>query len=181
MGIPGVGLFQLVHVPARMDYAAKMVYSPLPTVRFTQKTTGADKNFFRYVSNELNVQEWELIRRFHDFTYKLKNDLNVKPGVDLPGLGVLVKNKLGEISFEPTHALDDYFPSRSIAHIYQEEAIAAAQEIGGESVSATENTAAAGDLELQEAKTKWWIMALIMAIVAIAAIVYYYLTNNSSF
>lgn len=179
IGIPGIGLFQLDHLPARFDIHTHIMHPPLPTIRFTQKTTGADKSFFQFVSREMQVQEWESIRRFHDFTYKLKNDLNTRQTADLPGMGVLTKNKLGEISFEPTIVLSAYFPAIAIQNTYLNES-PKEDIIGGESVTTTLVEDEIYEETLPVEKDRWWIGAIVLAVVAIALIVYYYVTGRAS-
>ncbi len=176
VGIPGIGLFQLEQIPARMDFASQVLHAPIPTIRFTQKTVGADKDFFTYVTDQMNVQEWETIRRFHDFSYKLKTDLNAQSSAELPGMGRLMKNKLGEISFEPTRELQDYFPSHDIKSVYREDAPPV--EINEDSLSThpVEETVVE---EEPKTKDRWWIAALVLAVLAVGAIVYYYITHRS--
>lgn len=183
VGIPGIGLFQLSHSNATLNVDKKVINPPIPQVKFVQKTTGADKQFFQFVSNELHVQEWESIRRFHDFTYKLKNDLNSKQSVELAGLGTLVKNNIGEISFEADTSLSRYYPPVTIGKLFQEATPAAIIEeapvlppaddwIKDEEVVVEEQVVKAD---------KWWIAATIIAVIAIIAIILFYFNRNPNY
>ena len=182
VGIPGIGLFQLSQSFATIDAEEKIIHPPVPQIRFTQKTTGADKKFFQFVSSELHVQEWESIRRFHDFTYKLKNDLNSKQSVELAGMGVLVKNNAGEITFEPDTLLSRYYPEVSIEKLYQQDVLPPKVKevpfipppddwIKDEEV--VEEAVARPD--------RWWIAAGVLATIAIAAIIFYYINRNPNY
>ena len=182
VGIPGIGLFQLSQSFATIDAEEKIIHPPVPQIRFTQKTTGADKKFFQFVSSELHVQEWESIRRFHDFTYKLKNDLNSKQSVELAGMGVLVKNNTGDITFEPDTLLSRYYPEVSIEKLYQQDVLPPKVKevpfipppddwIKDEEV--VEEAVARPD--------RWWIAAGVLATIAIAAIIFYYINRNPNY
>ena len=182
VGIPGIGLFQLSHSTARIDADQKVIHPPVPQIKFTQKTTGADKKFFQFVSNELKVQEWESIRRFHDFTYKLKNDLNNKQSVDLAGMGTLVKNNVGEISFEPDTVLSRYYPPVTIEHLYQQDA--PAPKIKEVPLAPPPDDWIKDEEVIEEPvlkQNKWWIAAIIIATLASAAIIFYYINRNPNY
>ena len=182
VGIPGIGLFQLSQSFATIDAEEKIIHPPVPQIRFTQKTTGADKKFFQFVSSELHVQEWESIRRFHDFTYKLKNDLNSKQSVELAGMGVLVKNNTGDITFEPDTLLSRYYPEVSIEKLYQQDVLPPKVKevpfipppddwIKDEEV--VEEAVARPD--------RWWIAAGVLATIAVAVIIFYYINRNPNY
>lgn len=182
VGIPGIGLFQLSHSTAKIDADQNIISPPVPLIKFTQKTTGADKKFFQYVSTELKVQEWESIRRFHDFTYKLKNDLNNKQSVELAGMGTLIKNNTGDISFEPDMVLNRYYPEIKIDKVYQQEApITKVKEVP---IAPPDEDWIKDEIVVEEVEVtpyKWWISAIIIAVLAIAAIVFYYLNRNPNY
>jgi hypothetical protein len=179
VGIPGIGLFQLSHSTSKIDAEQNVIHPPVPQIKFTQKSTGADKKFFQFVSTELKVQEWESIRRFHDFTYKLKNDLNSKQSVELAGIGLLIKNNAGDISFEPDNVLSLYYPSITIDHVYQKEVeIPKVKEVPP---APPDNDWIKDEEVVEETIVKterWWIAAAILAIISIAGIIYYYLNLN---
>lgn len=182
VGIPGIGLFQLSHSTAKIDAEQNVIYSPVPQIKFTQKTTGADKKFFQFVSNELKVQEWESIRRFHDFTYKLKNDLNNKQSVELAGMGTLVKNNTGDISFEPDNVLSRYYPAITIDQLYQKEVeIPKVKEVPP---APPDNDWIKDEEVVEEPVVKpgrWWIAAIVLAVLAIGSIVFYYVNLNPNY
>lgn len=182
VGIPGIGLFQLSQSLAKIDAEKKVIYPPVPQIKFTQKTTGADKKFFQFVSSELKVQEWESIRRFHDFTYKLKNDLNTKQSVELTGMGTLVKNNTGDISFEPDNVLSRYYPAITIDQLYQKEVeIPKIKEVP---LAPPDNDWIKDEEVVEETLVKpkrWWIAASFLAIIGIAAIIYYYINRNPNY
>ena len=182
VGIPGIGLFQLSHSTAKIDLDQNVIHPPVPQIKFTQKSTGADKKFFQFVSTELKVQEWESIRRFHDFTYKLKNDLNNKQSVELAGMGTLVKNNTGDISFEPDVVLSRYYPAITIDHLYQKEVeIPIIKDVPP---PPHDNDWIKDEEVVEETIVKperWWIAATVIAVLSIAAIVYYYLNRNPNY
>ncbi len=175
LSIPGVGSFDMVQVPARLDFINRSIQAPEPIVKFTNKTAIADKKFYAFVANETNISEVDAIKQLHEFAYQLKSDIQTSHEVTLPGMGILKKETGGHLSFESAPVLHDYFPSAVAERVIHEN---------------TEHTILVGDdefsnIEMEElleeqAKIKkdyWWVNALVLGSIGVAAIVYYYMNN----
>ena len=175
LSIPGIGHFYIEHEPARPDAAGDVIHSPLPVIKFTNTVTTADRNFFEFASQELAIEQWDTIRQFHDFSYNLKNDVNTYASIELPGMGSLRRNNLGGLSFEPAMVLDEYFPEIKVPMPLQQET----QEANIPAETPVTESEPGEDVEDDTPPTKdrWWVAAVVLGVIGIAAIVYYYATT----
>jgi nucleoid DNA-binding protein len=178
LSIPGIGHFYVEQAPARLDSTGKVIHSPLPAIKFTNTVTTADRNFFEFASQELAIEQWDTIRQFHDFSYKLKNDVNTHTRIELPGIGSLSRNKLGGLSFEPEIVLEEYFPGIGFDNFLEEEKVEEIPEPFKATAAETEPEVYIEE-EVPVKKERWWIAAMVLGVVAVAAIVYYYYSNPS--
>ena len=172
VNLPGIGHFQVVEFPARLDFNSKVIHAPVPIIQFTNISQAADRYFFDFVAHELQIEQAESIRKFHDFTYHLKDEVNVNQSIKLPGMGMLMKNSTGGYSFQPVAMFDNYFPSINIDYLLQEE-----PRTWKNTSSSDEDVTAVNGATQQPGRHpyRWWLAAIVLAAVGIAAIAMYYL------
>ena len=179
-GIPGIGVFHIHRLPATLDFANKTFISPLEEVNFTGGATAADKKFYSFLAKEQQIDEAEAISGFCAFATTLKENLQAKGSVDLPGLGVLSKDASGVLQFDPAKTLPSFFQNvaaeRTIRELPDEEMLAADNKITSNEVNGVEGEEVEGS---SAKKDYWWLIALILAAGAIASIIYYYYQNGS--
>ena len=178
--LAGVGVFYLTRQPAKHDVANKVFSPPVLSIDFKPRTTTDNKDFFTFLSKEKDLDKASAIKYFGDLTQRIKYDINAHKPVELPGLGILRKNANGDINFEPANVIATYFPPAVAEPVLREKA---SYEIR---VGETQRTSA----QMREAlhdepetvpvrKDYWWIYAIILAVIGIAAILYYYQHNGS--
>jgi nucleoid DNA-binding protein len=174
VNLPGIGHFQVVEFPARLDFNRKLIHAPVPVIQFTNISNAADRYFFDFVAHELQIEQAESIRKFHDFTYQLKDEVNVHQSIQLPGIGKLIKNSTGGYSFQPVAIFENYFPSVNIDFLLQEE------PISWKNTSTNDSEVGEDQAEAVETRRpyRWWLAAIVLAAVGVAAIALYYLTNG---
>ena len=178
--LAGVGVFYLTRKPAKHDVANKLISPPVLSIDFKPPTTTDNKGFFTFLSKEKGFDEVSAIKYFNDFVRQIKHDVNAHKPVDLPGLGILRKNANGDVSFEPANIVATYFPPVIAEPVLREKA---SYEIR---VGETRRTSSQMQEALQNEpetvlvrKDYWWIYAIVLAVLGIAAIVYYYQQNGS--
>jgi nucleoid DNA-binding protein len=176
VAIPGVGVFYIDRKPAQHDVANKVFQSPVLNIDFRAGMAITDKEFFQFVSRENGIDEVEAVKSLHEFAHLLKQQVSTHKRVELPGMGVLIKNATGQVTFEPTNVLTTYFPPVIEERLFK--------ETKGDSLSDDVNAEQKEALYEQtipssERKDPWWIFAIVLAIIAIAAISYYYYINGS--
>lgn len=177
VAVPGVGIFFINRKPARHDAANRVFQSPVLTIDFKAETAITDKEFFEFVSKEKGIDEVAAVKDLHEFAHRLKQQVSSNKRVELPGMGTLIKNGMGQVSFEPTNVLTTYFPPTIEERLFKDSSADGA---------ATNTSDALGQDAIYhqtfsslKQTDSWWIFAIILSIIALAAIVYYYYQNGS--
>lgn len=173
VSIPGIGHFMIETKSASIDVEQNMVHAPQQYISFKSETALADRVFYNFLAKELHIEEIEAIKKFHEFTYQLKSDINHGEGVQFNGIGSLKKQPDGSFVFEAENALENYFANISLPAIINNVHDSPIQHLQLKNENFT-------DIELtpvDEAEVKpdyWWIYAIVLAIAGIAAIWYKY-------
>jgi|GEM_PF-692218 len=184
VNIAGVGYFTMQPVPSRLNFMERMLYAPQATVIFTPDTSEviSDKNFYQYLAKELKVNEWEAIRQYQAFSEDIKQQIENSGSVDIPGIGCLHKaydnNGVHFVAGRNSYrALRDIYLGASLqAEVSPEEETEELYNTG-EALIVTED---ADDEQFEkivkeQKKDYWWVYAIILAIIGIAALLYYYI------
>ncbi len=150
--IPQVGNFTVEVGTASMDQENGLVLPPVTVVKFVQGAgETADKQFFRYLSEELVLDEVSAIRAFHDFSANLREAIQHHHTGILPGIGTVSAGEEGEFIFTQEAGLP-HIPTAIPIGIEMQEYI---QE------------------KIQ--KDEYWLFfAIILMILGIGALLYYY-------
>ncbi len=178
--LPGVGIFNIVRKPAKHDVANKVIEPPVLNIDFKPQTATDTKGFSAFMAREYAVDEATTVRRFDQFSQHLNHDLHAQKPVELPGIGSLRKTANGEIIFEPANVLADYFPV-AIAEPVLREKTSYEIRVGETHRTSSQMREALTDEPetVHVRKDYWWIYAIILTVIGIAAIVYYYQQNGS--
>jgi hypothetical protein len=180
LNLPGIGVLEIHRRPATLDFARKAFAPPGARIDFSAVNSAADQKFFSFLSAEQNIEEVEAATRFEVLVQELKDNLQVNGKADLPGLGTLIRNEPGSVQFTPLLQEPGFLREVSIeptvpAIVEEPSTIIepAPKEI---EVHETMNE---GDEEAAVEKSNWAVYAIIIALLSIAAIVYYYTVNGS--
>lgn len=157
LGIPEIGLFQVKRVPAQIIAQGTAIKGPESVIVFTSEIVTADKHLFEFLSIETATDEVAVIGQFNTWAHDLKQKIANHQSVELPFIGTLSLDQDGSIVH--THALTDIkFSTVSLP----------------EGVSLQEFTVTEEE-DIDSSDTSWWIYAIILLLLGIAAIAYYYL------
>ena len=178
--VPGVGVFYIERQPAKLDFANKVFVSPSFQIGFKPEPSLNDNRMYTFISLEQKIAEAEAVNGYYKFANSLKEKLFEQGTAELPGMGVLSQNAEGALYFKAASQINHYFPPVSAERVVREN---------------TEHHILVGEksrtnIEMQEmlvedvqershAKDYWWIFAIALGIIGIAAIVYYYVNNGS--
>lgn len=157
LGIPDIGNFKLRRVPAYIDASGGYLQAPTTIIQFEQQTVAADKQFFQFLSHEIEVDEVTAIGQFNEWTKELKDKLAETASADLPLIGSLRKTTEGALAFDPLPTTTNFQP------VAIPEGIVWKQE--GEELESVDEPSDSG----------WWIYAVILLLLGAAAIAYHYL------
>lgn len=169
VSIPGVGNFEIQRIAAKLDFLHNTIKAPQEDVIFKNETALADKNFFKYLALEMNIDEIDSIKQFHEYAHLLKSEINNKSSVELPQLGILKKDSLGKLQFENLLSIEDYFVDTHVTHLDKKEV---------EKVVVNESKAVINseeeDIYIEDTPTRdlWWVWAILLGIIGLAALYY---------
>ena len=169
-GVPGVGNFSLEMKPSSIEGNA--IHPPQHYIEFHPGSALTDKQFYQFLAAETGMSEVDSVRRFQDFAYQLRKDLQSHPQVDLHGLGLLKRSPTGEIAFEHVNGVQQFFAPIALKEIQK------AEEFAGE-----EPPPAMHGIETEEEtevvkKDYWWIWAILLAVTALAIIGYFFMKGE---
>jgi len=166
VAIPGVGNFTVVDKPAHIN--ASIIHPPQQLLSFQPGTALTDKKFYSFLAHEKGVSEVDAVRKFQDFAYQLRKDIQANNHVELTGLGTFTKNATGDLAFQSSLSAGTFFPSIPLKPIPEPVII-----------TSTEKEIEEHGIEVypeEEAlpKDRWWLWAVVLAILAFAAIGFYF-------
>lgn len=175
--IAGVGRFYKERTPATHDFSNKIFLPPFHAVILNEEQVKADKKFFSFLSKEQGINEVEAIRQYHDFGYQLHHHLQQYNYAELPGLGTISRNEDGLLQFQQEALINNYFAATPADRIVRADAEHTIR-VGETYTTNTQMQVALEDYEVTPAGRRWWIWALVLALMAMAAIAYYFIANG---
>ncbi|MFP5040391.1 hypothetical protein [Parasediminibacterium sp. JCM 36343] len=179
MSLPGLGDFSLQETPASLDFVKGVLRAPQAKISFSNKySNNIDKNLFIYLGKEMKVEEWEVAKKFQEFTESLKQNIENHKAVELPGIGKLQKSYDSDIFFVPEgDATTTSSPDIKLNNTNDSRANLVELYSTGENLILTEETED-DKLEMivrNKEEDYWWVYALILALMGVGALLYYYI------
>ncbi len=173
--LPGIGVFVIDRLPAKLDFGNKIMEPPLPVIRFSLETSAADKYLYQFISRHLQLDEVSAIRQFNDLIFELKEKLTKEGTAALPGIGKLKKEFADTYTFQAAYTLKDYFPQVTAERVIRKNSEHTIR-VGEDERT---NTQMAAMLATEKhIKDKWWLYAIILTVMGIIALAYYYATKR---
>ena len=171
LSLPGIGQFTTDQVPSRIDFVNKRLYPFSPVIRFTQGSPMADRYFYQFIADGLQVDELEAIKKFNEFVIYIKEQFSSNGFVDFPGVGRLTRQFSNTYSFKPLNNIQPFLPDLHAERVIRKNT-GHTIKVGEDEVNSLDVT----EEPTEEAKKEknWMIHALVLALIAILAIVYYY-------
>lgn len=157
LGIPDIGMFRVKRMPAQVVAGGTEIKGPESVITYQAEPVPADKHLFEFLSSETETDEVTAIGQFNAWTQELKQKIFDHQTVELPFIGTLLQDQDGNI----THNA----PVSSMGYA----SVALPEGVLLETTIATE------DEEASLSDTSWWIYAIILLLLGVAAIAYYYL------
>ncbi len=99
--IPGLGGFTATRTPASTDYVGGTVNPPAKTLAFSENLTVDDGLLTADIANAHGLSTEDAGRTLEEFVEKMRDLLNQREIVTLPGVGRLYKNYVQKIQFLP--------------------------------------------------------------------------------
>ncbi|MFT4152570.1 hypothetical protein [Parafilimonas sp.] len=174
LALPGIGNFYVETRPAQIDFASRSITSKENKIEFSYDKHEPENSFYSFLAREINTNEAAAKLAFTEFAARLKHELNNKKNVYLKGIGTLVKQS-GVIAFEP-EVMPVYFP-RLVAEKIIRKNTAHTVRVGEDERTSEEMLTVLHQAQTLK-KEKWWLAAGILALIGIAAIIFYYAVYN---
>ena len=169
--LPGIGLLNASAKPSQLEFVEKTLHAPVYAISFQQDENVTDYHFISFLSKEINVSEHDAGNRFSNFIQQLINKLQAGLALQLPGLGLLSKND-DAYNFISTDTLQQLYLGVSAERVIRQNAQHTVR-VGEDHKTSTEMYEI---LHKEATHDRWWIAAIVLSVVGIAAILYYYLT-----
>lgn len=169
--LPGIGSFNTTTQPAQLEFVEKTLHAPLYTINFQQGEPANDTNFIPFLIRETGLDQYEVANRFEQFVTQLKEKLHSGIAWQLPGIGVLTNN--GNSYAFTAESLQQYFPGVIAERVIRQNAQHAVRVGEDEKTSAEMHEI----LNKEDVQDRWWIGAVVLAVIGIVAILYYYLSR----
>jgi hypothetical protein len=178
--LPGIGNFSFQTAQAHIDFVNREIKAPATAITFTNDNVVADKEFYNFLSRELQVDEPQAERQFEDFAASLKSELNEQKKIHLHGIGYLTKQSAHLFSFQPEEIPIDYFPVITAERVIRKNATHFVKVGEQERTSTEMHTALHQEVktvQIEKPRERWWIPAAILAFIGIVALIFYYATH----
>lgn len=171
LSLPEVGDFSIVRKTASLDFINKQLHPPLQEIIFSPVASQeADERLYKFIASAENISEIDAIFLVSKRAKKIKYNLQQNNSAVLEGIGTLYKNESG-ISFHTEINNAPYFETIVAERVLRDDAEHTLL-VGEQEKNSSEMHELLGHEEKPE---KWWITALVLAVLAIAMIALYYL------
>ena len=180
VGIPGLGIFSLEDTPATLDFVKGALHAPQSKIVFKKKDDydKVDNNLFIYLGKEMKLEEWQVAKKFQEFTESIKQNIAGNKAVELPGIGKLQKGYDDEIFLIPdAEATITPLADIKLNNVNDSRANLIDLYSTGEHLILTEESED-DKLEMiikHKEEDYWWVYALILGLMGVAALLWYYI------
>jgi nucleoid DNA-binding protein len=165
--IPGFGTFRIIHKPARISKTTQVLLPPSKEIVFDSQQKQGDNLLFLSIKKKLGLSESESGEELKKFLHQIEEDIRSGDSAVLEGLGKLIRDKTGNLKFEP---LDDLLNLTGVFALPQLEI-----KLPGKTESVKPSPAPVEKPSIPlTRKKRWWIPAAIVLLLTVIASVIYY-------
>ncbi|HRI19484.1 MAG TPA: hypothetical protein PLA68_00960 [Panacibacter sp.] len=171
LSLPGIGSFNTTAQPARIDFTNKTLHAPRYTIHYNSEHTSTDDKFYKFLAKETGLKYDDAAHQLKEFTTQITDKLKDGVLVKFEGIGTLVKKEEGYLFDAGDNYVSDFFPSITAGRVIRQNAEHNVR-VGEDDKTSTEMQQRLTQTIVKE--ERWWISALVLAVIGIAAILYYY-------
>ena len=180
ISIPGLGTIYLESLPASADVADRTILPPAYRFRFDKYFDAPDKEFFSYIAAQRNILDYEAIKWYSEFSFDLRNRIRTEDQVNWDGVGVLKKDLSGNVIFESISGNPLFMVPTPAMRVNRQDAqhmlLVGDRERTNVQMNEWLHEEGAG-----RKKRSWWIIALILGVIALAILGWHFYSNGWSF
>ncbi len=174
--LPGLGTLSVLHSAAEADFTDKSIAAPKSFIEFSDTETDAT-GLLNYLSVTSGGNTYEVSEALDHFCDNLRNKMTAQPDAQLESIGSFFVDASGKINFKP-----EELPAAFRQPVFAERVIhpdAEHQILVGD--KETTNTVMTEFLAPKsETKDRWWIWAIMLGLIGIAAVVIYFTAFNGT-
>jgi hypothetical protein len=178
ISIPGLGTIYLETFSASVDVADRTILPPLYQFRFDKYFDSPDREFFAYIASQRNVLDYEAIRWYNEFSQDLRHRIRTEEMVEWDGVGTLKKGEGGNIVFEPAPATGLFMTPAPAVRVNRQNAQHTLLVGDQERTNVEMNEWLMDEEAAGRRKRSWWIAALVLALLALAALGWHFYANG---
>jgi hypothetical protein len=175
--MPGIGTFGVEQIPATMDFENKKLNPPTQNIKLESYEIATDTySFYNFLAKELNVNESEAARRFKEFTHDVEKQTAATGSLLLPGIGKLRKDYSGYVidaEVDTKQVLPDLWITKTQAATTTLMDVYA--NVQPSIIKRTNFEENVDKLVVAEKEDYWWVIAIVLAIMGLASLLYYYI------
>ena len=179
ISIPGLGTIYMETLPASVDVADRTILPPHYHFRFDKYFDAPDREFFAYLASQRNILDFEAIRWYNEFSSQLRNRIRSEELVNWEGVGILKKDETGNMLFESATA-DNLFMAPTPAMRVNRQNESHTLLVGDQEKTNFEMNEWLSEEAAGKKRGSWWIMALVLAILALALLAWHFYSNGWS-
>jgi hypothetical protein len=182
ISIPGLGTIYLESQPASADVADRTILPPAYRFRFDKYFDAPDKEFFSYIATQRNMLDYEAIKWYSEFSFELRNRIRTEDQVSWDGVGVLKKDPSGNVMFESVTGNPLFMVPTPAMRVNRQDAQHMLLVGDRERTNVQMNEWLHEEEEgAGRKKRSWWIVALVLGVIALAILGWHFYTNGWSF
>jgi hypothetical protein len=180
ISVPGLGTIYLETFSASVDVADRTILPPLYQFRFDKYFDSPDREFFAYIAFQRNVLDYEAIKWYNEFSLDLRHRIRTEEKVDWEGVGILKKGEGGSVVFEPAPTSGLFMTPTPAIRVNRQNAQHTLLVGDQERTNVEMNEWLLEDEVVNKRKRSWWIIALVLALLALIALGWHFYSNGWS-
>ncbi len=175
LSLKGIGTFQLKSIPARLDFPNRLLHAPQTELEFSVSSSG-DEGFIEWLQGKLQLSAEKIKQQLDIFLQQFHHQINSSCPVEWEGIGSFSKTENNVLQFNPSFETFTGDPVKA-ERIIRKDAEHVVR-VGEDEKTSTEME------ELLSARRKrtirmWWVAALVLFLLGIAAVWFYVSTNEN--
>jgi len=180
ISVPGLGTIYLETFSASVDVADRTILPPLYQFRFDKYFDSPDREFFAYIASPRNALDYEAIKWYNEFSLDLRNRIRTEEKVDWDGVGILKKGENGSVIFEPAPTSGLFMTPTPALRVNRQNAQHTLLVGDQERTNVEMNEWLLDEESVDKRKRSWWIIALVLALLALIALAWHFYANGWS-
>lgn len=163
--VPQVGTFTIQHIPAQFSVVDQSLTPPRQQVQFDARWDD-DGSLLRWISRKENLLEPVAALKLDKYLQQFRDQLAAGEAIDLPGIGSLRIDPLGQVRFTPQEMPDAWQPI-GLEQVIRSEA--APRVLQGttevENNQVVEHTGAVYEEPESQGRFRWWWVVLPLVLI----------------